>query len=285
MSKEASREQILEVIGQIKSRRISGWVCQALIEEAPKIAFQYLVKKIVEQAKESILSPDENEAAMTLIAIASITRDSKDINKAREFAKIQLGSDSKREAIAFMEIASITREEKDVDVLRQLMDENRLSDYYLVKAYVLLGELTGKIEFIDAARAEAKQIRDLYFRTKAWVAIYNSYNNNATILKIANEALEDIYFNVIQEKPENGAQIVAAMCRWRKDKIDRAHILAGDICAQGSYVKYARLAAVTKNPNHLEIAYLFALSIDKDNFFTGAAIWRQLVQLLAGIDC
>jgi len=290
MSKEVTLEQILEVTDQIRSGRrtgegrITGWAVQALIEDAPKIAFDWLLKKIIEEAREASigwLCVDNQERAMTVIAIASITRKPNDIKAARGLITgLNLFLDPAFEARFLVELASITHKPEDIKLVRQAIKEKKLTGYPLVKAYALLYEVTGEYKFIDLAHEKAKEINEIEA-----LMILNSCADENTLFLVHKEI-----FHILDQvnKTTNMAKItraeIATLGATRKSPV-RARALAEDYSnAKHILENFAAIAAFTRDPDDLERAYLAANEAEKKDPDRGAKSWRLIARILAGVD-
>jgi len=282
MSKEVTKEQILEVMDQIKHGGINGWALQGLIEDASKIAFDWLLKKIVEKAQEASRRCDDNqERAMTDIAIASITRKPGDIKAARGLITgLNLFLDPAFEARFLVELASITHEPEDIKLVRRVITEGTLTGYPLVKAYTLLYEVTGEYEFIDSAYEKAKEINEI----KAWMTIHDNCANEPILWHVS----QGIFKIVDQFRQITDVAMIATIeiaTLGVSGQVVRARALAEDYSSAKYFLEnFAAIAAFTRDPDDLGHAFLAANEAEKKDPDKGAKSWRLIARILAGIN-
>ncbi len=279
MSKEATREQIFELFGEMRSGRIGKWALQGLLEDAPRIAFKYLAKKICGEAAFS--SDNLYETASTKISIASITRDPVDVKAARDWVTsgmYHMWYYPHDDARILVDLASLTREWRDVEPIKKAIIEGRFGGYYLVKGCLLAAEVTDERKLVDRALDEASKIDDPYLHTRALVAIHCVGRKDVDV------ELEKILHRIIELSPYGAyeaVKIYATLIHTDSAPlaVERARRIASRIDNAGKYAcSFAAIAAATREPEDLELAYAAAHQEPKHE------TWRAMARVLAGID-
>lgn len=287
---EVSVDQILEVFSQINHRgrnllgSINFWALQGLIEGSSEIAYNCLLKRVVNNAREAngikgrYCDGDYKECAMTEIAIAGITRKPADVEKARSLITgLSIFLDRPFEARFLLEVASITRGLKDIVSLRQHIRDNKLSGHDLVRALLLLYSVTERQKFVDIAYETAEQIDDI----RAWVAIYKNCTHRHKEVRCIIDHFLDLSE---QDSTYIAVAVISASSRHKLEALREASNHSSENNRMFRLKKFAVIAAVTKDVSDLEQAYLAAKDIEKCNPGEGVKAWRLIVRILAGVE-
>jgi len=276
---KATVEQITEALSQTtRGGTLGKWAWQAFIEQGSKMGFEYLLQKIINNAIESLRcdSHDVHEATMTTIAIASITRESKNINMCRRHLQCD---DSDKALEAMVELACLTGMPKDVAEIRGFVRNKRINGYYLVKALLLIASQDEASEdsFIDSVMAEAKKIKNPLLRARALAEICKiSKRNEVDVLlrDIAQKGTENNYL-------DSRIYTLGLYSNCASWAIDQARRSAEYYKNPRRAESFMALASITKEFGDLERAYDGAekTAEEKPN-----QIWCSLIRIYAGID-
>ncbi len=275
--KEATREQILEVMDQTKRWQL-GWASyQGFIDEGSGIGFQYLVKKIIDEARQSFRDcKNFEEQVITDVAIAGITRDPEDIKKIYTYPPAGVKPS--------VEAAYLFHRWNDVEMVRESIKSKWLEGYYLAKAYVVLYKATeADMKYINLALKEALEVDDLYLRAKVLLEVRNYLEGNKLESGCIDSELSRIRESSQRFDKYQAARIATlsilenkAEPDWAREKIRELVRKLGNNMHRA--VLFTSIAAATRDLNDLEIAYEAAREGPEGE------IWRAMTRALAGID-
>ncbi|MFA4998728.1 MAG: hypothetical protein WC514_01790 [Candidatus Paceibacterota bacterium] len=265
--------QFFEIVDQVRREKIDGWACQGLIEDASEIAYRQILKKIIKEVRDSVFRADScYEISDTLIAVAGITRDREDIRKARNSVYYHPDQFSEYERnVLLLELAVITHEPRDINPIKQVIENVGLPSYYhLAIANLLIAEMEEKKELIDVAFKEAIEEKSI-LRAKALSFIFL-----ATGREDAHSGLRKIL------GPGEVLLVASSTNPPTPQRIDVERAYAGHYNSKGPCQTFAAIAASTRSPKDLEIAYNSVLS-DRDVVDPSGALeqrWRLVIRTL-----